>query len=166
MRRRLAELARSMLASGAATFTDLGVLALLASALHLGPRVASVPALLVAGVVNFVANRRFAFGVRGGDVKRHAMLFAMVQAVTIALNAIAFDLAMRALGPTPYYWVVRLVVSNVVYLAWSFPMFGKIFRAPRHAPDATSARSFFTPSAAPITTSVMPTSSTKSGSGL
>ncbi len=128
MLRELATLARSMLASGAATLTDLGVLALLASVLHLGPRVASVPALVVAGVVNFVANRRFAFGVRGGDVKRHAMMFAAVQAVTIALNAIAFDVAMRAIGSTPYYWAVRLVVSNVVYLAWSFPMFRRIFR--------------------------------------
>jgi putative flippase GtrA len=129
MPHKLVTLARSMLASGAATLTDLGTLTLLVSGLDVAPRVASVPALVAAGVVNFIANRRFAFGVRGGDVSRQAIAFALVQTVTIALNALAFDAAMRLLGPTPYYVVVRLVVSNAVYLAWSFPMFGRIFRA-------------------------------------
>lgn len=118
-----------MIATGAATITDLGVLTLLASVARTGPRVASVPALLCAGVVSFVANRRFAFRVRGAEnVRRQALFFACVQLATIGLNAIAFELAMRALGPTPFYWVVRLAVSNVIYLAWSFPMLSRVFR--------------------------------------
>jgi putative flippase GtrA len=128
LRERIATLARAMSATGAATVTDLAALTLLVSAAHVAPRVASVPALLCAGVVSFVANRRFAFRVRGArDVRTQAMRFAVVQATTIALNALAFDLAMRALGSTPYYWVVRLAVSNVIYLAWSFPMLSRIF---------------------------------------
>ena len=128
MLERLATLARSMAATSAATVTDLATLTLLVSVLHVTPRVASVPALLCAGVVSFVANRRFAFRVRGAeDVRRQALAFAAVQMTTIALNALAFDLVMRALGPTPYYWVVRLAVSNVVYLAWSFPMLARVF---------------------------------------
>ena len=120
-------LARSMIASGAATVTDLGSLTLLVSALGLSPRVASIPALLAAGVVNFAANRRFAFGVRGGGVRRDALLFGCVQLVTIALNALCFDIAMRVIGATLFYWVVRLVISNAFYLVWSYPMFGRIF---------------------------------------
>ena len=117
-----------MLATSAATVTDLATLTLLVQVGHVGPRVASVPALLCAGVVSFVANRRFAFRVRGAEnVHRQALAFAAVQITTIALNAVAFDLAMRALGATPYYWAVRLVVSNVVYLAWSFPMLSRVF---------------------------------------
>lgn len=124
----IATLARSMLATGAATITDLATLTLLVSVAHVDPRVASVPALLCAGVVSFVANRRFAFRVRGADnVRRQAASFVAVQTITIMLNAITFELAMRALGPTPFYWVVRLVVSNVIYLAWSFPMLSRIF---------------------------------------
>jgi putative flippase GtrA len=129
-------LARSMVASGAATVTDLGSLTLLVGAFHLSPRVASVPALLLAGVVNFATNRRFAFGVRSGDVRRDALLFAGVQLVTIALNALCFDVAMRAIGTTPFYWVVRLVISNAVYLVWSFPMFERIFRRGYGEPGA------------------------------
>ena len=124
-----------MAATSAATVTDLTALTLLVSVAHVAPRVASVPALLLAGAVSFVTNRRFAFGVRGaGGLHRQALAFAAVQAVTVALNALGFDLAMRALGATPYYWVVRLVVSNVVYLSWSFPMFRRIFwHTPAHA---------------------------------
>lgn len=128
MRERWLTLARSMVASGAATVTDLGSLTLMVSAFGLSPRVASVPALLLAGVVNFAANRRFAFGVRSGNVRRDALLFACVQLVTIALNAACFDVAMRAIGTTPFYWVVRLVIGNAIYLVWSFPMFERIFR--------------------------------------
>jgi putative flippase GtrA len=129
LREKLATLARSMAATSAATVTDLATLTFLVSVLHVPPRVASVPALLCAGVVSFVANRRFAFRLRGAEnVRRQALAFAAVQSTTIALNALAFDLAMRALGPTPLYWVVRLAVSNVVYLAWSFPMLSRVFQ--------------------------------------
>jgi putative flippase GtrA len=129
-REKLRTLARSMIASGAATVTDLGVLTVLVSGLGVSARVASVPALLCAGVVNFIANRRYAFGVRGGDnLHRQAALFACVQAVTITLNAACFDVAMRMLPATPLYWLVRLAISNVVYLGWSFPMFRRLFRA-------------------------------------
>jgi putative flippase GtrA len=133
LRERLATLARSMLATGAATVTDLATLTLLVSAAHVDARVASIPALLCAGVVSFIANRRFAFRVRGAEnVRRQALTFAAVQATTIALNAVAFDLAMRTLGSTPFYWVVRLVVSNVIYLVWSFPMLSRVFVGQRN----------------------------------
>jgi putative flippase GtrA len=117
-----------MLASGAATVTDQAVLFVSVVLLGIAPRSASVPALLCAGIVNFLANRSFAFRDRGGSVVHQAPRFAFVQGVSIALNALIFDLGMRALeGHVHAYWALRLVVNNAVYLAWSYPMFGLVF---------------------------------------
>jgi putative flippase GtrA len=116
-----------MLAGGIATLVDLGTLGLLVSVLGVPARTASVPALLLGGSANFLGNRHFAFRATSGDAGRQAMLFGLVFVATFALSALFFDLATRAgFGP---YWLVRLVVSNVVYLAWSFPMYRLVFRA-------------------------------------
>jgi putative flippase GtrA len=130
---RVVVLARSMLAGGAATVADLGALALMVSWLGLAPRVASVPALLFAGSVNFLANRHFAFRAGAGSAAKQARRFVLVHSVTLALNALLFDLALRGLGDRAPYWAVRLVVSNLVYFAWSFPMFKRVFRVEAHA---------------------------------
>lgn len=122
------KLARSILATGAATVTDLATLTFLVSGLRFSPRVASVPALLLAGVVSFITNRTFAFRVRGADgMPRQAALFAALQSTTIALNAVAFDALMHVRGAPQHYWLVRLAVSNLVYLTWSFPMMNRVF---------------------------------------
>jgi putative flippase GtrA len=62
------KLLRSLLAGGAATFADLLVLLFAIHTLHLDARVASIPALVAGGVVNFLGNRHFAFRARAGDV--------------------------------------------------------------------------------------------------
>lgn len=129
MLKRLALLGRSMLAGGAATIVDLGTLFLLVDVLGIAPRVASVPALLLAGSVMFFGNRRFAFRATSSDPVRQLVRFAGVQAVTLALNAVLFDLAMSAVGARAPYWAVRLLVSNAVFLTWSFPMFRRVFAA-------------------------------------
>jgi putative flippase GtrA len=123
-------LARSMLASGAATLTDQGALLFAVAVLGVPARMASVPALVLAGVVNFLGNRSFAFRDGGGRLGRQAPRFALVQLASIALNALLFDLGMRALaGHANAYWALRLAVNSVVYLGWSFPMFGRVFRS-------------------------------------
>jgi putative flippase GtrA len=132
--KRLVVLARSMLAGGAATIVDLGALALMVSLLGVAPRVASIPALALAGTVSFLGNRHFAFRAASGDRTRQAKLFVLVHLATLALNAIAFDLAIRGLGERLPYWAVRMVVSNVIYLSWSFPMFRRVFRVRELAP--------------------------------
>jgi putative flippase GtrA len=124
--RRLLVLVRSMLAGGVATVVDMATLALLVSVLEVPARVASVPALLLGGATNFFGNRHFAFRATAGNAGRQAVLYGFVFVVTLALTALFFDLAIRAgFGP---YWLVRLVVSNLVYLGWSFPMFRLVFR--------------------------------------
>lgn len=126
---------RALLAGGAATLADLAVLALLVTACGLAPRVASIPALLVGGVVNFLGNRHFAFRASHGSLARQAVLYAVVELAALAANGLLFDVVMRLLphGLAWAYVPVRLVTSHVVFLAWSYPLWRLVFRAPRAA---------------------------------
>jgi putative flippase GtrA len=126
--KRLLVLARSLLAGGAATLVDLAALTAMVSLCGIAPRFASVPALVLAGAVNFLGNRHFAFRASSASAARQAKLFVLVHLVTLGLNAVVYDLALRALAAHVPYWALRLVVSNVIYLAWSFPMFKRVFR--------------------------------------
>ena len=49
-------LARSMAAGGAATIVDLGAMIVMVSVAGVPPRIASIPALAIAGAVNFGAS--------------------------------------------------------------------------------------------------------------
>ena len=126
---------RALLAGGAATLADIAVLALLVSAFGLAPRMASIPALLVGGVVNFLGNRHFAFRASRGSLARQAVLYTVVELAALAANGILFDVVMRALPPglAWAYVPVRLVTSHVVFLAWSYPLWRLVFRVPRAA---------------------------------
>lgn len=114
--------ARSLLASGAATFVDLASLGVMVTVLGISPRAASIPALLVAAATQFVAQRRFAFRATTASVAGQAIRFAPIHATTLVLNAVLFDVALRFAGACAPLWAVRLAVGNAVYLAWSFPM--------------------------------------------
>ena len=116
-----------MLASGAATVADLGALFVMVTLFGVSPRVASVPALLLAATVQFVGQRWFAFRATGGSALAQGMRFVPVHATTLLLNALLFDIAIQAAGTHVPYWIIRLVVGNAVYLAWSFPMLKRTF---------------------------------------
>jgi putative flippase GtrA len=123
---------RSVLAGSLATLADLGVLALLVSAFHIDPRVASSPALLAGGVTNFFANRHFAFRAQNGSLVRQAALYSLVEVVTLTLNGVLYDAALRTIpGAAGAYWLVRLATSHVVFLVWSYPLWNKVFRPDR-----------------------------------
>jgi putative flippase GtrA len=127
---------RALLAGGAATLVDLGVLALLVSLVGMSPRAANVPALVAGGLVAFVANRHFVFRAAAGSIVRQATLYVLVEAVALGLNGVLYDVVMRALATHgAWYAAVRLVTSHVVFLAWCFPMWRLVFhvRAPRAA---------------------------------
>ena len=126
---------RALLAGGAATIADVGVLALLVSVVGLSPRMASVPALIVGGVVNFLGNRHFAFRAAAGSLARQAGLYAIVEVAALAANGVLFDVVMRLLPPglAWAYVPVRLVTSHLVFLAWSYPLWRLVFRVPRPA---------------------------------
>jgi putative flippase GtrA len=126
---------RALLAGGAATLADLAVLALLVSLVGLAPRVASIPALVIGGAVNFAGNRHFAFRATRGSLARQAVLYTIVELAALAANGILFDVVMRLLPPglAWAYVPVRLVTSHVVFLAWSYPLWRLVFRVPRAA---------------------------------
>ena len=126
---------RALLAGGAATIADVAVLALLVAVVGLSPRVASVPALIVGGVVSFVGNRHFAFRAARGSLARQALLYAIVELAALAANGVLFDVVMRLLPPglAWAYVPVRLVTSHLVFLAWSYPLWRLVFRVPRPA---------------------------------
>jgi putative flippase GtrA len=126
----VAKLLRSGAAGLFATGVDLLVLCALTSGFHLGPRVASVPALLAGGVANFFANRHFAFRAARGSLARQAALYTIVEAAALALNGLLYDVALRAMpAAAPLYFVVRIVTSHVVFLGFSYPLWRRIFRA-------------------------------------
>jgi putative flippase GtrA len=119
---------RAGVAGLAATAVDLGVLALLVSGFHVGPRVASLPALVLGGVANFVGNRHFAFRAQGGSLKRQALLYTLVEVAALTMNGLLYDLALRIIPNAPHaYVLVRVVTSHIVFLCWSYPLWRRVF---------------------------------------
>ena len=120
---------RSAAAGLAATGADLATLSILVVGAHWPPRLANVPALLVGGIVNFVGNRVYAFHARGGNAGLQAAGFTVVELVALALNGLLYDIVLRLVpGARPLYWLVRLATSHAVFLGWSYPLWGRVFR--------------------------------------
>jgi putative flippase GtrA len=124
-----------------ATGADLLVLSALVSLAHWEPRSANVPALLTGGVVNFIGNRRYAFRARRGNVGKQALGYSAVEIVALALNGIVYDTVLRLFPVSKQvFWLVRLATTNLVFLAWSYPLWSKVFRI-RQPPDGRSVPS-------------------------
>jgi putative flippase GtrA len=133
--KRIAELLRAGVAGIAATVSDLATLAIFVSLLHVNARVASIPALIVGGVVNFLGNRHYAFRARQGHVGRQAVGYTAVELVALGLNGLLYDTVLRTIpGAAHVYWLVRLITSHAVFLGWSYPLWRRVFRVtPREA---------------------------------
>jgi putative flippase GtrA len=136
--KRIAELLRAGVAGIAATGSDLATLAFVVSVLHVDARMASIPALVVGGLVNFLGNRHYAFRARAGHIGKQAVGYTAVELVALALNGLLYDTVLRAVpGAAHVYWLVRLITSHAVFLGWSFPMWRRVFRVTHH--EATGA---------------------------
>jgi putative flippase GtrA len=134
---RLFELLRAGAAGIAATAADVGVLAVLVSVLNWNARAASLPALVAGGVVNFLGNRHFAFRAGRGSLGRQAIGYTAVELVALALNGVLYDAVLRTAPVASHaYWAVRLVTSHVVFLAWSYPLWRRVFSVPRESARA------------------------------
>jgi putative flippase GtrA len=118
-------LPRSLLVGAAATVCDLAALAVLVHVAGLPPTVANVPALLGGVAVQFAGNKWFAFRDRSRDLARQGALFAAVEAGALLLSALAFHLLVT-LTPAPYP-LARAIGSALVYLFYSYPLWGRIF---------------------------------------
>ncbi len=136
---KLLTLLRAGVAGLAATAADLATLTVLVSVPHVDPRLASLPALLVGGVVNFLGNRHFAFRARDGNVGKQVAGYTAVEIVALAVNGLLYDTVLRLVpGARAAYWLVRLVTSHAVFLGWSYPLWRRVF-AVRVTPTANDA---------------------------
>jgi putative flippase GtrA len=134
---RIRELLRAGAAGVAATAVDVATLAVLVSALHWDARAASIPALVAGGIANFLGNRHFVFRAARGALAQQAVGYTVIELVALALNALLYDAALRAFPAAAHaYWAVRLATSHVVFLAWSYPLWRRVFAVPDGAPRA------------------------------
>jgi putative flippase GtrA len=130
----LLRLLRSGLGGLAATLADLATLSLLVSGLGATPELASVPALVVGNLVMFFAQKRLAFGSGEAAAKQEVLRFALVQGGGFALTAAVYALALELIpGASEAYVLTRVVVTNLVFLLYSFPLWHWVFRRSRQA---------------------------------
>jgi putative flippase GtrA len=126
---RVKKLVRAFIAGAAATLVDLGTLALLVSVFHVNARIASIPALVLGGIANFLGNRHYAFRAAKGSFSRQAILYTIVEVMALAMNGLLYDTVLRAFPMlSGAYWLVRLATSHVVFLCWSYPLWNRVFR--------------------------------------
>jgi putative flippase GtrA len=121
-------LTRSALVGVAATAVDLATLAVLVESLRLAPAAANVPALLAGLLAQFLGNKLVAFGDRSPAWLGQGARFALVEAGALLLNAVLFQL-LTAGAEVPYLGA-RALASAAVYFLYSYPLWGRIFRAP------------------------------------
>jgi putative flippase GtrA len=124
-------LLRSGAAGAGASVTDLLLLTGLVQLAGFAPESANVPALLGGAVVMYFGQKHLAFRAHGKPTAREVLLFVAVQAGGLLLTGLLFHLALRLQpGLAPYYVVLRLVSTNLVWLCYSFPLWHWVFRRP------------------------------------
>jgi putative flippase GtrA len=134
---RVRVIVRSMAVGTIATVVDLGILAVLVSAIGLSARVASAPALAIGVAAQFVGNKLFAFEDRSRAWVRQGVQFLGVEALGFAANLVLYDLVI-AHTALPYL-PVRLATTSLVYFGICLPLWSLIFRArPAEAGSAPS----------------------------
>ena len=116
-----------------ATATDLVVLAVLVSGLHVSPRLASLPALALGIGVQFVGNKLFAFEDRSKAWMRQGVQFLAVESLGFVANLVLYDLAITRFD-LPYL-ALRLLTTNIVYFAICLPLWSRIFRPAQEEPS-------------------------------
>ncbi|TNF27834.1 MAG: GtrA family protein [Deltaproteobacteria bacterium] len=118
---------RSALVGVVATLVDVLALSILVDVLGVEPAVANLPALSLGLAVQFFGNKYFAFNDRSRDFLRQGALFGVVEVGAFALNLVAFHLLAVTAG-LPVQ-LARLIGSAAVYFGFSYPLWGRIFRA-------------------------------------
>jgi putative flippase GtrA len=125
-RRRLWTLGRSCAIGAFATAVDLGSLFLLVHVLGWPAQLANVPTLIPGLLVQFFGNKFFAFRDYSRALRRQGSLFALIEAGAFVLNVVVFHLIVTLTAL--HYLAARMVGTGLVYLGFSFPLWGLIFR--------------------------------------
>jgi putative flippase GtrA len=141
-KRTLSLLSQHQLSALIATGFDYLIMIACVSLFGLSPVVGTVIGALFGAVINFTLGRRWVFDARGGDLRAQALRYALVSMVSLACNAGAEWLLVRA---GLQYIGARLCASITIGVGWNFPMHRHfVFRAaPRpaaaHGVDAAAA---------------------------
>jgi len=86
---------------------------------------------VLGAVVMFFGQKYLAFRAGGKPSVRELVTFTLVQIGGLALTAWLFDALLAAVPlATSHYVVSRLCVTNLVWLAYSFPLWHLVFRGP------------------------------------
>lgn len=121
VRARLLCFARTMLVGFWANVLDFALLALCLRCLHVAALPSRVIALLVSGLLTFVASRSFAFRVRGGNVPQQAGRFFVAELAALPLNLLSFQLCALC-APLAATEIVSFVANGLVFVAFSYPV--------------------------------------------
>lgn len=125
-------LAKSVITGGLASVVDMAVLVALVEFCSVTPEVANLPSLVLGSFIQFWGNRHFAFGVTTREgMRRHLVQFVIVEIISFALNAIGYWAILKWTGI--HYAIARPIVIAVVYVGFSFPAWGKIFKTRDYA---------------------------------
>jgi putative flippase GtrA len=103
------------------------------------PQLANFLALLITAVANTGANRRFTFGIQGGNPVRHHFEGLIVFGIGLVLTSGALALVHRTTTPDRWAEILTVVAANLAATAVRFLLFRLwVFRerAPRTAPAA------------------------------
>jgi len=131
-RHSLATFVRSNATSLLTTVIDFGVLAGLASGLHVNYVVATWIGTVAGSLSNFLINKHWAFGARQSPYGGQFGRFVLVQLGSSVLNTGGVWALTRFVGL--HYLESKLIAATVVYLGWNYPMnLYFVFRHP-HAP--------------------------------
>ena len=120
------------------------------------PQLANFLALLITAVANTGANRRFTFGIQGGNPVRHHFEGLMVFGIGLLLTSGALALVHRTTTPDRWVEVLTVMAANLAATAVRFLLFRLwVFRdraaPPPHGDGTTSSQT--TPDGTTATTS-------------
>jgi putative flippase GtrA len=121
LRTRLLCFGRTMIVGFWANLLDFALLALCLRWLHIEALSSRLIALLVSGVLTFIASRSFAFRAQGGNAPQQAGRFLMAELAAVPLNLLSFHLC-AAFAPLAGAEVVSFVANGFVFIAFSYPV--------------------------------------------
>ena len=118
-------LTRSASVGLVATGLDFLALVILVGGFGLPPRIASLPALSLGVVAQFVGNKWIAFRDPSRDWFRQAACFLAIELLGLACNAVCFD-RLLVFSHLPYV-VCRVLSTSIVYFGVCLPLWSRLF---------------------------------------
>lgn len=111
---------RALLVGGGATLTDFSVFTLCVRGFSIAPSAARLPALLAGASLQFFGSRHYAFRAQSGNLSRQALLFALFEVVSVALNWVAFQFLLPRLAFLAPE-LVTIITSSTIFLLYNYP---------------------------------------------